>query len=289
MNRLVVVGCGLIGTSFAMAVKARCPSVHIDGWEADADHRAAAAETGIFDQIYAVPPTSATYDAGLLAVPIRTAVSLLPKLAVHAHFVGDVCSVKHPICEQAEEIGLRDRFAPMHPMAGKAESGPSVATAALFTGRPWLMVRGWPAAEAFLPWVNATGANVRWLDSAAAHDTAMAAVSHGVHVMSAATMLAADGCAGVWRDVYKALTGPGFADTTRISGSPPGFWGETLVANAPAVQAYLQAAIQHLTALVQALERGDVAAVNERLARAQAAKAAWTMAGIVHDPGQNGL
>ncbi|GGJ07460.1 prephenate dehydrogenase [Alicyclobacillus cellulosilyticus] len=280
-KRVLVIGCGLIGTSFALALrKTFGGQLEVDGVEPHPDHREALRTAGVFRAVYdRLPPAgpSPRYDWAVLAVPVDKAAEMVPAASALAHWVMDVCSLKGPVCAAAREAGVAARFAPTHPMAGKAMGGPSAAEASLFAGQVWLVVEGWPAVSAVLPLLRATGAVIQPVASEREHDLAMAAVSHAIHLVSGAAMLAfhdaekAAGAGGRWA----AWTGPGFRDVTRLAGSPAGFWVATLLANREAVAAQLERVSARLGEFAAALQTGDAGRLASLLESARAVSEAW--------------
>jgi prephenate dehydrogenase len=178
---------------------------------------------------------AAAREAGVvvLAAPPAANHRLLRALAAdpsRAAVVTDVGSVKAPICAKARRLGLR-AFVGGHPMAGRERSGFAASSPDLFRGRAWVLV--YPdgaAAEARVVarMARALGARVKRMD-AAAHDRAVAFVSHLPQLVAWALREAAgrDRLASRYLDV----AGPGFADMTRLAGSPRGLWREILAEN----------------------------------------------------------
>jgi prephenate dehydrogenase len=274
---LLVVGCGLIGTSIAAAVRRAWPWVKVIGVETDDGHRRQAEARHVFDAIHRSLDDAPNHRYGIavLAVPVHAAAGLLPAVARMARVVMDVCSVKQPICEAAVRHGLRSVFAPTHPMAGRAAGGPAHADAALFEGCAWLVLAEFPACETVLPLIRATGAVCRVVPGAREHDEAMAAVSHGVHLASLSVMLAYEEALGTAKGNWAAWTGPGFRDVTRLSGSPPGFWPETLRSNREAVLTHLDRLIAILGKWRKTLATDDANGLLSMLQEAQAAHERW--------------
>lgn len=277
-QRILVVGCGLIGTSMARAIQDKDPDVLVDGVEVSHRHRELARETGAYRHVYASFPDE-TYDLAILAVPIQTACAVLAQAVRQASIVMDVCSVKAPICQLAKEQGLSLRFAPSHPMAGNSGQGPVSSDDSLFQGQPWILIEDWPACKTLAPWIASFDARLEWVKTAEQHDAAMAAVSHGIHLMSVTAMLAS----AVEADHSQAhnwsfLTGPGFRDVTRLSQSPHDFWVPTLMANRESIRRYLKAAKETIMELERCLEAGDSEALGRVLSTAKTAKDDWSTA-----------
>lgn len=273
IQSVLICGCGLIGTSLAMAWRHAQLPLQIYGLESLPAHRAQALQTGAFLDIYETP-TIATYDLLVLATPVDIACAQLSAMDRQAKWVMDVCSVKQPLTDMAIALGRQQTFAPTHPMAGLAAEGPAQAAPAIFVNRPWLYLEEWSACTVVKPLLVATGAHVVPVASAHEHDAAMAAVSHGVHLASLMTML-------MYRELlpegrtWADFTGPGFRDVTRLCASPSGFWASTLLANRENVLDALAAYGNQLEAFQSALKRGDATSLQCLLDAARAAHTQW--------------
>lgn len=271
---ILVIGCGLIGTSLALALKKVFPKFSFDGVETDLNHRGIAREHGVFENIYEALPQR-SYDMAVLSVPIDIACTLLPTVMPLARLVMDVCSVKVPICEVANAMGYRPSFAPTHPMAGLASEGPEQAHADLFVDRPWLCMDDWPACHELTFLLSGIGARVQYIHNPADHDEAMAAVSHAIHLVSLSAMLAYGETQEGHDRSWAPLTGPGFRDVTRLSASPSGFWVSTLLANGPFVSRQLERVIAQLQTFQSVLSANDAKLLKERLEAARFMNEEW--------------
>jgi prephenate dehydrogenase len=248
----LVVGCGLIGTSVALALREHGIDVHLD--DRDPDHLAAAVERGagsadpVHDPalvVVAVPPRAT-------AAAVREALETYP-----AAVVTDVASVKGSVAREVAGGAGLDRYVGSHPMAGSERSGPLAASARLFEGRPWVIT---PAADA-------TDAAVRLVEEVAVmlgavptvmdadtHDRAVALVSHVPQVLStltAARLVDAP-------PAHLALAGQGLRDVTRVAGSDPALWRDIITTNAEEIGAVLSAVRDDLDTLIDALRDRDV-------------------------------
>lgn len=271
---ILVIGCGLIGTSLALALKQAFPSFSFDGVELDSHHRDIARRHGVFDHLYETLPAK-FYDLAILSVPIDVACTLLGKVGQLARLVMDVCSVKVPICDVATNLGYGTSFAPTHPMAGLATEGPEQAHADLFVDRAWLCMDGWPACKEITFLLERIRARIEYIPTPADHDEAMAAVSHAIHLVSLSAMLAYGTTQAEPDRAWAALTGPGFRDITRLSASPSGFWVSTLLANAPFVTRQLERVITELQSFQSALSTNDGERLKERLETARLMNEEW--------------
>jgi len=250
----VIIGTGLIGTSVALALRARGVAV----WLADRDLAAArlAADIGAG----AVLPSGAAPPGG----PADIAVVAVPPAAVApalrdaqdrglARWYTDVASVKSQPLDQAAALGCDlASFVPGHPLAGRERSGPAAARADLFLGRPWVVghgagipARGVAAVEAL---ARACGAEPVRADPAE-HDAWVALVSHAPHVVSAAMAARLTEA----QDGALALAGPGLRDVTRIAAGDTRLWMQILAANAAPVAGVLAAVGADLIAVAEEL------------------------------------
>lgn len=272
---VVVVGCGLIGSSLAHALMKTRPQTAIIGIESNESHRELLSRD-VFRSVYGQLsdlPSSSRFDLMVLATPLDTACEMLRASVGLADVVMDVCSAKVPICDVAVSAGVSDCFVPTHPMAGLATPGPLHADPDLFMGNPWLFLDGWTENDRIVDLVTDFGAAVHIMSSAQEHDSAMAAVSHGIHLTSLAAMLAFDEAAvtSTWRQI----TGPGFKDVTRLAGSPSDFWVDVLTANASHVREHLTRLCKQLEEFDELLESGEREALRARLDAAREARCRW--------------
>jgi arogenate dehydrogenase (NADP+) len=224
-----LVGLGLIGGSLGLDLQR-------SGLEVRAlVHRPASAERARQRGLAQVVDTDAAVLAGcrlvVLALPLDrlldpppALLDALPQEAV----VTDVGSVKAPVLERWR--GLHPRFVASHPMAGSAEAGVEAGRPGLFRDRPWVATpeAGGDAAALAAVRALAEAVGARWLTcDAAAHDQAVALISHLPVLVSAALLLAADEGAAAgppeWAlpGLARALASSGFADSTRVGGGNP--------------------------------------------------------------------
>lgn len=273
---ILVIGCGLIGTSLALAVHEVDPTMVLDGVEINPVYQEEAREKRVFRRVFAgFSEKMPSYDLAVLAVPVDIACALLPQALEKGALVMDVCSVKEAVCETAERLQARERFIPSHPMAGLASAGPNQATGGLFQDRPWLFIEGWTAAEHLLPLVQSMGARIEFLESASRHDETMAIVSHGIHLVSLSAMLAYGDALEAKGLSLAHLTGPAFRDITRLSASPSGFWASTLRANAQAVVEHVERVISRLQSFQSTLTAGGENELVELLDTARMMHEEW--------------
>jgi prephenate dehydrogenase len=252
IERLVIVGDGLIGRSVQLAWVRRHPGASV-----------VALDRG--DDLAAIR----TADAVVLAAPVDAIVAMLGQVAPlvpQARFVTDTGSTKRAIVAAAADAGLT-QFVPGHPMAGGTSTGPDGARADLFDRRPWFLLAGRasPAAqEAARAFVGDLGAEIVALDDdGAEHDRLLAAISHLPQVV--ATALRARVGESVGSDGLR-YAGAGLRDTTRLAASQASVWAPILASNAAALAPLLRALASDLEQAASHLE--DRAATERLFARA---------------------
>jgi prephenate dehydrogenase len=236
-QRIAIIGTGLIGGSFALAVQQAFPTVIVVGFDR-ADKVEKALQRGAFSEV-TVDLAAAVRDADLIyiALPIIPAMKALPSVAASANpdaLVTDACSTKVEVCRVAkEEFKSATRFLGGHPMAGKEHSGIEHADADLFRGAPYALIAREdevdPRIEAFAGLLAAIGSQPVWTD-AETHDWAVGIVSHLPQLVSVAL-------ARVVQDetdetgLPLTLAGHGLQDTLRLAGSPYRVWRDILLTN----------------------------------------------------------
>ncbi|KAF1019624.1 MAG: Cyclohexadienyl dehydrogenase [Paracidovorax wautersii] len=285
-QRVAIIGCGLMGGSLALALRAAGRAGHITGYSTTPASLQAALDQGVIDQA-ATSAAQAAQGADLvvLAVPVGAMApsfaAIAPVLAPGA-LVIDVGSTKSDVIAAARaHLGPRlPDFVPCHPIAGKEKAGSAAASATLYRDRR-AVVTPLPenpsaqVARATSLW-RAVGCEVVTMD-AAQHDTAFAAVSHLPHLLAFAYVNGLldqpDGAA------FMAAGGPGFRDFSRIAGSEPAMWRDVLLANRDQVLAQSHAFRQALDQIEADLRAGAGDALAARIQQASDARAAWVLGG----------
>jgi prephenate dehydrogenase len=278
IERLVIVGVGLLGGSAALAARAAGLARRIVGVGRDRARLGPPVAAGALDEATTdLPAGVAGADLVLVAVPVLASEEILARIwaaAPAGTVVTDVGSTKAGIVRRAEALRPAGRlhFVGSHPMAGSERSGFSAARADLFQGARVVVTPGETseprAVKTVTGFWEALGARVSLLD-AEAHDRAVAAVSHLPHVVAYALM---DAVARLEADALD-LAARGFRDTTRIAASDPDVWTEIFVANRAALGQCLRGFRQALDEL-EALAARDPAALRAALARIRGAREA---------------
>lgn len=282
-NRIVVFGVGLIGGSFALALKQANAVKQVIGVGRRAETLQRAQALGIIDTIGDATSVSGA-DLVLIAAPVAQTEALLRELAPHLEVgtvVTDAGSTKGDVV-QAARIALGDKiaqFVPGHPIAGREQNGPEAALPELYRGKKVVLTAlpensSQSVSTVARAWQHC-GAQIHHL-GADEHDAVFAAVSHLPHLLAYA--LVDDIAARDNADRLFQYAASGFRDFTRIAGSSPEMWRDISLANRAALLAELDAYTVQLSTLRTMLVAFDGAALEQVYARAQSARQAWIAA-----------
>jgi prephenate dehydrogenase len=283
-QQLGLIGCGLMGGSFALAMKRAGLVKRIVGYSKSPNTTERARQMGVID-IEAPSALLAVSGADivLLAVPVSATEATfksIKHLVTPNMLIMDVGSTKCDVIEAAHRA-LRDQmglFVPAHPIAGKELAGVDHADVDLYVGRQVILTptqRTQPSqldrAEAV--W-TALGCSVRKM-TPEQHDAAFAAVSHLPHLMAFALINALTGQPN--GQDFLSLAGPGFRDFTRIAASDPKVWRDILLSNRQELLAQSQLFQRNLQAMEQLLRDGNSAALEELIEHASQTRSQWSM------------
>ncbi|MES2901645.1 MAG: prephenate dehydrogenase/arogenate dehydrogenase family protein [Pseudomonadota bacterium] len=281
-RKVVICGVGLIGGSFARAIRQAGMADAIVGVGRSPQALARALELGIVDQIApSMQDAMHGADLVLIAAPVaQTAAilaSLLPYLEPGA-IVTDAGSTKSDVVAAARAVlGAKiGQFIPGHPIAGRETNGPDAAIVDLYRGKKTVLT---PLAEnaaadvarVAAAW-SACGAIIHQL-SPEEHDKVFASVSHLPHLLAYA--LVDDIANKPHAGLLFQYAASGFRDFTRIAGSSPEMWRDITLANQTALLGELDAYLAQLTGLRASLAASDGAAIEAVYANAQRARARW--------------
>ena len=277
--RVAIVGGGLIGGSFALALRAAGAAGEIVVFDRDATSAARALTLGIADRIAtSIDAAVRGADLVVLAVPVARTADVLAALAPHLDghaIVTDVGSTKASVIAAARAM-LGDaiaRFVPGHPIAGRAVHGPDAAQVDLFHGKRVLLTPLPENDEAIVARIEATwracGARVDRID-ATTHDAVLSSVSHLPHLLAYA--LVAQIADAPDADLKFSLSGGGFRDFTRIAASSPEMWRDVTLANREALLGDLDAYRAGLDRLRAAVAASDGETLEALFTRASAAR-----------------
>jgi len=281
-EQLGLIGCGLMGGSFALALKRAKLVKRVVGYSKSPSTTERARQLGVID--VAAPSALLAVsgaDIVLLAVPVAASEATFKAIRhgiASETLVMDVGSTKGDVIEAARN-GLQRQFAnfvPAHPIAGKELSGIEHAEASLFSGRqvvltPVKTTLRSNVQRASQVW-SGIGAHVVTMTHEE-HDAAFAAVSHLPHLLAFAyTNAIASQPQG---DRFLSLAGPGFRDFSRIAASDPVMWRDVLLANREQVLQQSQAFRKALDDLEALMAAGDLQALEQSIATASKTRAAW--------------
>jgi len=283
-TQLGIIGCGLMGGSFALALKRAGLVKRVIGYSKSPSTTERAKKLGVID----VAAESALLavsgsDIVLISVPVaatEATFKAIRHLVEPGVLVMDVGSTKRDVVDAARRV-LRERvgaFVPAHPIAGKELSGIQHADAALFNGRQVILTplqQNTPelVQKATDVW-SAIGTQVLKM-SPENHDAAFAAVSHLPHLLAFAYFSAVTN-QPLGKD-YLSLAGPGFRDFTRIAASSPEMWRDILVANREEVLKQSQRFRHALDALEHVIREGNADALADLIRGPSEGRAAWQM------------
>jgi prephenate dehydrogenase len=259
-RRVAILGIGLIGGSFSLALRKHAPEAHVVGFDRPHVLEEAVTRGALREPCATIPGTVRDADLIYIALPIRATIDALPAIAAAAPshaLVTDACSTKSIICHEARKHFTANtaRFLGGHPMAGSETSGLENASAELFCGSRYALIGTEtapetaedPRIEFFLALLLAFGAQPLWCD-ADTHDWATGIVSH-------LPQLASIALARIVQDetdetgLPVTLAGRGLRDTLRLAGSPYDVWRDVCLTNTDNISRALDRlsqAIDHL-------------------------------------------
>ncbi len=261
MKTVSIVGVGLIGGSFALALRKAGFTGRVVGVSSQAAVKAALAR-GAIDQALPLAQAAAESDLIYLAQPIERILQTIDIIDQHARpgaLITDAGSTKRTIVERASRAIQRARFVGGHPMAGKESSGVEHAEADLFRGRPYVLTTREPQIET---WVERIGARLVFLGPEE-HDQLVAFTSHLPQLISTAlaTVIGAEPEAA-------QVAGPAALDLTRLASSPYEIWRDIFATNAGPIDAALAAFIARLEELRAAFRNPEMELAFESAATA---------------------
>jgi prephenate dehydrogenase len=254
MEVVAIVGVGLIGGSFALALRQAGFQGRILGVSSPATV-AEALRRGVIDEPVSLEEAARRSDLLYLSQPIRRILETIAQLegAIRPEaLVTDAGSTKAEICRAAGRHLRGARFLGGHPMAGKESRGVAEAEADLFRDRTYVLTPArpedleWPQAVEFTGWIRRIGARPV-VTGAEEHDRRVAFTSHLPQLAS--TALAAMLGAQEHLERLEEIAGPGLRDMTRLALSPFEIWQDILETNSEAVRAALDAYIRELEAV----------------------------------------
>jgi prephenate dehydrogenase len=281
-GKVVIFGVGLIGGSFALALKAAGQVEEVVGFGRSLSSLTQALDLGIIDRVGANPGQEvADADLVLIATPVGQMPEIMARIAPYLGpqtVVTDGGSTKEDVVAAAraafaDKLG---QFVPAHPIAGAENSGAAAARADLYIGKKVVLT---PLPENSVLNVARVRSAWEWCGALihelapAEHDRVFAAVSHLPHLLSFA--LVHDLAVRDNSDLFFSFAASGFRDFTRIAASHPEMWRDVCLANRAALLVELDRYRAQLDELRDALQRGDGAQLEATFDVARSARRAW--------------
>jgi prephenate dehydrogenase len=270
VDRLAVVGTGLVGTSVALA--AGRTGTRCRGFDSEKGVLERAAGRGAVEPASSLAEAVADAELVVVAVPVGAAPDVVQETLAAARpdvVVTDVASTKRPLASIADP-----RFVPGHPVAGGATGGPARAAADLFDAATWFLApteaSSAESVELVERFVASLGARAVRTE-AAAHDRLLALTSHLPHALANLLMLRVAE-ASRDDDAPLALAGASLREMTRLAGANAPVWSDIFLGNADEIAAAVAGLRASLDELARTLENGDRAALEASIAAAAAAR-----------------
>lgn len=283
LRKVVIFGVGLIGGSFALALRKANAVQEVVGFGRSAATLQQAQQLGLIDRIGdEVVREVLDADLILLATPVAQMAEILARIAPHLGaktLITDGGSTKCDVVAAArQQLGSKiAQFIPAHPIAGAELSGPAAALADLYHGKKVVLTplpenSAEAVARVRAVW-QACGALVSEL-TPEQHDEVFAAVSHLPHLL--AFTLVHDLAQRDNRELLLSFAASGFRDFTRIAASSPEMWRDISLANRDALLREIEQYAAELYKLHQALEQRDSAKLEEMFSLARKVRSTWT-------------
>ncbi len=283
-EQLGLIGCGLMGGSFALALKRAGLVKRVVGYSKSPSTTERARNMGVIDvEAPSALLAVAGADIVLIAVPVsatEATFKAIKHLVTPQMLIMDVGSTKREVID-AGRRALREQigsFVPAHPIAGKEVAGVEHADADLYVGKQVILT---PIERTLTSQLQKavdvwTGLGCRVLQmSPEEHDSAFAAVSHLPHLISFALMNSIGGQAK--GKEFLSLAGPGFRDFTRIAASDPTIWRDIMISNREELLAQTKIFKRNLETLELMISSSNADALETLIDQASLARANWTM------------
>jgi len=268
MTTLAVVGLGLMGSSFALALKEARPDVVLVGSDTDSRTLRKALDRGVVTSASADTSIADIADVVVIGAPIKAMREVFAQLAGRTDGKGvtDMASTKASVMEWATAAGID--LVGGHPMCGKEKSGIDAADASLFKGAPWVLTRDEPVLTEL---IEGVGAHPIVMD-AEIHDRLVAGVSHAAFLLSVGYVLAVSRRSD-WPEASRLAAG-GFRDMSRLAAGDPELYAGVTRTNRAHLIEELDAVTAVLARLRRHLEDDDPRLV-ELFEEAQAVRERW--------------
>lgn len=283
MKTVGIIGLGLIGGSMAIDMKRRHVAEQVVGVETEPVNAAAAKQIGIVDEVVSLEDCVRRSDLVVVAVPLGSAVKLVPYVLDQfaslgeegkAKIVIDVCSAKESLTKATRYHPLRSRYVSTHPMAGTEYSGPWAAMPGLFDGRACIICNAHDsdpkAVRIVEDMYEALNMRMTYMDSSN-HDVHTAYVSHISHVTSFALALTVLDKEKDEKHIFDLASG-GFSSTVRLAKSNADMWVPILTENRDNVLQVIDTYLDKMKAFRDAIADYDQARIRELIEEANRIK-----------------
>jgi len=284
LNKLVIIGVGLIGGSFALALRKVGLVKHIVGVGRSQQNMQCAVERSVIDEI-ATDIASALHHADLvfLAMPVGQTARIMAQIAPYLQantIITDAGSTKQDVIAAARHhlpMQNRHHFVPGHPIAGAEQSGVQTAQADLYDNKHVILTplpeTSIDAVERISQLWQACGAQVS-LMSADEHDQVLAATSHLPHILAFTLMNHLNHSTNHPENLLR-FAGSGFRDFTRIASSSPEMWRDICLTNREALLGQIDAYQNELKLLQEMLKKNEGKALEQAFSRARGVRENW--------------
>ena len=271
MKSVAIIGVGLIGGSWALALKKYFSGITILGVDNNQSHLEEALRLGLIDKAVDLD-TAAQSDLVFVSIPVGSAseviCSLLDKVSEHT-LIMDAGSTKSALCQSISDHPNRSHFLAAHPIAGTEFSGPVAAKADLFDDKLMILCEIEKTAirlqENILTAFQKIGMRLRYMDPES-HDKHVAYVSHLSHVSSFMLGKTVMDKEADDRNIFD-LAGSGFASTVRLAKSSPEMWGPIFLQNKEHLSHTLEAYISNLQKFKTLIDNEDLEALTSEMKR----------------------
>ncbi|PTM03680.1 MAG: prephenate dehydrogenase [Bacteroidetes bacterium] len=269
MKSVAIIGVGLIGGSWALALKKHFSDITILGADNNQSHLEEALRLGLIDKAVDLD-AAAQSDLVFVSIPVGAAseviLSLLDKVGEHT-LIMDAGSTKSALCQSISDHPNRSHFLAAHPIAGTEFSGPAAAKSDLFDGKLMILCEIEKTAirlqENILTAFQKIGMRLRYMDPES-HDKHLAYVSHLSHVSSFMLGKTVMDKEVDDRNIFD-LAGSGFASTVRLAKSSPEMWGPIFLQNKEHLSHTLEAYISNLQKFKMLIDKEDLEALTSEM------------------------
>ena len=271
MKSVAIIGVGLIGGSWALALKKHFSDITILGVDNNQSHLEEALRLGLIDKAVDLD-AAAQSDLVFVSIPVGAAseviLSLLDKVGEHT-LIMDAGSTKSALCQSMSDHPNRSHFLAAHPIAGTEFSGPAAAKSDLFDGKLMILCEIEKTAirlqENILTAFQKIGMRLRYMDPES-HDKHLAYVSHLSHVSSFMLGKTVMDKEADDRNIFD-LAGSGFASTVRLAKSSPEMWAPIFLQNKEHLSHTLEAYISNLQKFKMLIDKEDLEALTSEMKR----------------------